>query len=288
MVDPSGLQIVTAFRFGRARGVGQAGGAPPGGRERRRLCSFSFGGPGPVADWDYRAQSSEPCTPSSAENSSVVPTTVSDAGEELAGPGLMSSTSIVPAAVPSDVHSSWPWAEPSVAEKNTAEPSTIGGPIDEPPGPGLMSSTSIVPAAVPSEVHSSAPFVPSLAENSSEVPNATSESGLELSVPEAPPVQDRRGRGLRPPRGGPSGQPETLPPRRSSTQRNLHATATRRRNRSRHSYRACGSPRLPSGPPTPPRPPTTPNDHLLGVHRGPVRSVCVRAGMLAGRIIAAP
>src|SRR6266568_3152037 len=161
MVDPSGLQIVTAFRFGRARGVGQAGGAPPGGRERRRLCSFSFGGPGPVADWDYRAQSSEPCTPSSAENSSVVPTTVSDAGEELAGPGLMSSTSIVPAAVPSDVHSSWPWAEPSVAEKNTAEPSTIGGPIDEPPGPGLMSSTSI------------------------EVPNATSESGLEPSEPGA-------------------------------------------------------------------------------------------------------
>src|SRR6266571_2584751 len=157
MVDPSGLQIVTAFRFGRARGVGQAGGAPPGGRERRRLCSFSFGGPGPVADWDYRAQSSEPCTPSSAENSSVVPTTVSDAGEELAGPGLMSSTSIVPAAVPSDVHSSWPWAEPSVAEKNTAEPSTIGGPIDEPPGPGLMSSTSIVPAAVPLEFHNSRP-----------------------------------------------------------------------------------------------------------------------------------
>src|SRR6266581_4799803 len=48
-----------------------------------------------------------------------------------------------------------------------------------------MSSTSIVPAAVPSDVHSSAPFVPSLAENSSEVPNAPSESGLELSEPGA-------------------------------------------------------------------------------------------------------
>src|SRR6266702_4063851 len=149
MVDPSGLQIVTAFRFGRARGVGQAGGAPPGGRERRRLCSFSFGGPGPVADWDYRAQSSEPCTPSSAENSSVVPTTVSDAGEELAGPGLMSSTSIVPAAVPSDVHSCRSCNFRATAEKNRV-PFTSVRPAgkDEIPDWPAMSLTSRVPAAV--------------------------------------------------------------------------------------------------------------------------------------------
>src|SRR6266571_3397568 len=156
MVDPSGLQIVTAFRFGRARGVGQAGGAPPGGRERRRLCSFSFGGPGPVADWDYRAQSSEPCTPSSAENSSVVPTTTSESGLEPSEPGAMSFTITVVDALPFDFHNSRPCDLLSTAEKNRV-PFTSVRPAgkDEIPDWPAMSLTSRVPAAV--DFHSSVP-----------------------------------------------------------------------------------------------------------------------------------
>ena len=57
----------------------------------------------------------------------VLPTAVSSEGLESPGPGLMSLTRTVPAAVPSVPHSSWPYS-PSVAEKYTSPPAWTKGP----------------------------------------------------------------------------------------------------------------------------------------------------------------
>ncbi len=77
---------------------------------------------------------------------------------ELANSGLMSSTSTVPAAVPSVFHSSVPVTVK--AEKKTVSPTTVSSAGTDEPRPGLMSLTSTVPAAVPSLFHSSEPMRP--------------------------------------------------------------------------------------------------------------------------------
>src|SRR5438094_76775 len=66
---------------------------------------------------------------------------------------------MVPAAVPSEAHSSVP-LDNVVALKNTLVPDTVRFDGVELPAPALMSATCTVPAAVPSLFHSSAPLVP--------------------------------------------------------------------------------------------------------------------------------
>ena len=78
---------------------------------------------------------------------------------ELPLPGLMSSTSTVPAAVPSLFHSSTPLV-PSLAVKKSVPFTFVSDRGLESPLPARMSLTSTVPAAVPSLFHSSTP-VPS-------------------------------------------------------------------------------------------------------------------------------
>jgi hypothetical protein len=92
----------------------------------------------------------------------VLSSTVKYWGFEPLTPGQMSATSAVPAAVPSERHSSKPWT-PSSALKNNVSPSTarlVGLLLAE---PGLRSATISVRADVPSERHSSRPWTPSSA-----------------------------------------------------------------------------------------------------------------------------
>ena len=70
-------------------------------------------------------------------------------GEELGLPGLMSSTSVVPADVPSLFQSSTPWV-PSFAVKKAVLPTAVMLLGYEPIEPGSMSLTIPVPLAVPS------------------------------------------------------------------------------------------------------------------------------------------
>jgi hypothetical protein len=85
-------------------------------------------------------------------------------GMELAEPRLISSTNIVPIAVPLLSQSSTPWfVTPSKALKNNVPLTFTSDAGTELPGPGSMSSTSVVPLAVPLLLHSSDPWVPSLA-----------------------------------------------------------------------------------------------------------------------------
>src|SRR4051812_6896890 len=53
---------------------------------------------------------SVPCTPSSAQNTTLSPNVATCRGDDDAGPGLTSCTSRVPAAVPSVTHNSSPTA----------------------------------------------------------------------------------------------------------------------------------------------------------------------------------
>src|SRR5204862_328845 len=103
-------------------------------------------------------QSSVPVFGSVAAKKSLPPTAVSSCGFELSGPGLMSPTSTVPAAVPSLFQSSRPFVGSEAAKKSV--PFVFArSPGKEWPLPGLMSLTSTVLAAVPSLFQSSRPFV---------------------------------------------------------------------------------------------------------------------------------
>ena len=75
-------------------------------------------------------------------------------GEESPGPGLMSLTITVPAAVPSDFQSS-SLCVPSFALKYSSPLTLVRPEGFELPEPGLMSLTITVPAAVPSDFQSS-------------------------------------------------------------------------------------------------------------------------------------
>ena len=86
-------------------------------------------------------------------------------GSELPGPGLMSFTRTVPAAVPSVLHSSDP--VPSSAAKKSVPPTLVNPVGLELPG-RLMSATRTVPLSVPSLLHSSDPPTPSSAANARE------------------------------------------------------------------------------------------------------------------------
>src|SRR4051812_22832358 len=77
-------------------------------------------------------------------------------------PGKASLTMAVPAAVPSDFHSSKPWG-PSLAEKNRVLPTAVRLRGQELVEPGLRSEIMAVPAGVPSLRHSSSPWVASVA-----------------------------------------------------------------------------------------------------------------------------
>ena len=69
-------------------------------------------------------------------------------------PGLMSLTSLVPAAVPFDFQSSRPWLPSSALKKS--DPSASARSKGEESTPfWLMSLTSVVPPGVPSDVQSS-------------------------------------------------------------------------------------------------------------------------------------
>src|SRR5262245_60070145 len=111
--------------------------------------------------------SSKPCTPSSAVKNSVPLTSVRfpihAAGNPPAGPGLMSLTILVPAAVPSLFHSSRP-CTPSSAVKNSVPLRLVRNDGDK--GPELSPLTGTVPAAVPSLFHSPTPWRSSHAKNS--------------------------------------------------------------------------------------------------------------------------
>jgi hypothetical protein len=67
------------------------------------------------------AHSSRPCSPSCAANSRVAPNALRLRGVESFGPGSMSAASPVPSTVPSDFHSSYPWAR-SDDSKNSVVP----------------------------------------------------------------------------------------------------------------------------------------------------------------------
>ena len=110
--------------------------------------------------------SSWPWITSLAEKKSVPLTFVREMDDpsrrEPVGPGTMSFTSAVPAAVPSLCHSSGPWV-PSSALKKRSPLTLVSSDRYELLGPGLMSFTSAVPAAVPSLCHSSYPVLRSKA-----------------------------------------------------------------------------------------------------------------------------
>src|SRR5947208_13799860 len=147
------------------------------------------------------AQRSVPVFGSVAAKKSLPPTAVSSCGFELSGPGLMSPTSTVPAAVPLLFQSSRPVVGSKAAKKSV--PFTFVRPSgEESPGPGLMSLTSTVPAAVPSLFQSSRPFASA----------ATTKSGASTAV--GPSGGEERGPGLMtstssapPPRPPPIPQP---------------------------------------------------------------------------------
>ena len=71
-------------------------------------------------------------------------------------------TGFVPAAVPSDIQTSWSCGE-SAAVKKSEPAKSVSCPTPPPSLPGRMSLTSLVPAVVPSVLQSSLPCVPSLA-----------------------------------------------------------------------------------------------------------------------------
>ena len=81
-------------------------------------------------------------------------------GDELPGPGSMSTSRVVPAGVPSVVHSSRPVAGCTADSSVIPAKSVIGAGNDE-GAPGLMSASKDVPAGVPSLIQSSAPLTPS-------------------------------------------------------------------------------------------------------------------------------
>src|SRR3954463_2044362 len=126
--------------------------------------------------------SSLPWTPSSAVKNNFPPPSGGQFGPW--GPysssgalrGLMSLTRTVPAFVPSEVHSSFPWT-PSSAVKNNRPPTSVRfeGLLWRPRG--SMSLTRTVPAFVPSEVHSSLPWTPSSAVKNNLPPTAVRDSG---------------------------------------------------------------------------------------------------------------
>src|SRR5438874_2471618 len=90
----------------------------------------------------------------------------------------MSLTSLVPAAVPSDLHGSRPWVG-SVAVKKTLPPMSVSSRRLGSPPPGLMSLTSLVPAAVPSDLQSSRPCPGSV----QDLQGASHSAPLKKSVP---------------------------------------------------------------------------------------------------------
>src|SRR5262249_19792556 len=83
------------------------------------------------------------------------------AGDDEPAPGSMSATIVVPAAVPSLLHSSRP-CTPSSALKNRF-PLMLIRSGEDPSLPGRMSLTIVVPAAEPSLFQSSPPWIPSFA-----------------------------------------------------------------------------------------------------------------------------
>ncbi len=85
----------------------------------------------------------------------------------------------MPAAVPSDFHSSVPLV-PSLAEKNRVPPTFVSPPGSELPAPGLMFRTCMVPPAVPLDFHNSVPWVPLLAEKKRVPAMSVSPTGFEL------------------------------------------------------------------------------------------------------------
>jgi hypothetical protein len=74
----------------------------------------------------------------------------------------MSATIVVPAAVPSLDHNSWP-AAVVVALNHTRVPTVENDPKVVSAEPVVMSDTKFVPAEVPSLTHSSIPVDPSFA-----------------------------------------------------------------------------------------------------------------------------
>src|SRR5262249_4249747 len=109
------------------------------------------------------------------------PTFVSQAGDEVALPGLRSLTSTVPAAVPSLFHSSRPCV-PSSAVKNSLPLTSVSHQGYEVALPGLRSLTSTVPAARPSLFHSSRPLTPSCAVKEAVEPITAILNGFEFRV----------------------------------------------------------------------------------------------------------
>jgi hypothetical protein len=83
-------------------------------------------------------------------------------GTKAEPPGPRSTTSRVPASVPSLVQSSAPWAS-SVAWKNSRLPAVVISWGSEESEPVRMSLTSAVPASVPSVFHNSMPWAGSVA-----------------------------------------------------------------------------------------------------------------------------
>src|SRR5262249_13232037 len=111
--------------------------------------------------------SSLPVTPSLAAKYRRLPDTTRPnepllPGWEPSGPGRMSLTTKVPAAVPSLRHSSVPRSA-VVARDNRAPLTLTGSRKQRPALPAATSLTRAVPAAVPSVFHSSAPVTPSSA-----------------------------------------------------------------------------------------------------------------------------